>query len=124
MFCATVGFAAGFVETIINDVTGPEDNSRLLTTGVNLLLYVPSLAVSWRRLHDIGKPGYYSLYLWFVFAGLIFWLSMIGGDASGKVVMIGLLAVLVSSCMLIWWLTRPSNPGRNEYGPNPLEALS
>jgi uncharacterized membrane protein YhaH (DUF805 family) len=70
--------------------------------GVFYLLYVlavlvPSLAVVVRRLHDIGKSG------WWIFISLI---PLIGG--------IWLLVLLVTD----------SQPGENQYGPNPKESVN
>lgn len=71
--------------------------------GTNLIIYTlyilavlfPSLAVNWRRLHDISKSG------WWFFIQII---PLIGA--------IWLLILLVSD----------STPGSNQYGPNPKEA--
>ena len=62
----------------------------------SLAVLIPSLAVTWRRLHDIGKGGG-----WF-FIGLI--------------PLVGWIFVLV-------WLCRDSQPGQNTYGPNPKEPF-
>lgn len=63
--------------------------------GIYLLaIILPSLAVAVRRLHDIGKSG------WMILISLI---PLIGG--------IWLLVLLVTD----------SNPGDNQYGPNPKE---
>lgn len=35
----------------------------------------------------------------------------------------GVVAV-ISFLVSLWWLTRPSAPGTNDYGPNPHEAKS
>ena len=35
---------------------------------------------------------------------------------------IGLFVVILSPFIVLWWLTRPSQPGQNEYGPNPHEV--
>ncbi len=61
---------------------------------VSLGLFVPGLAVCWRRLHDIGKSGA------FYFLGLI---------------------PLVGAIILIVWFCQDSQPGTNQYGPNPKE---
>ena len=55
-------------------------------------IIVPSLAVSVRRLHDTGKSG------WWILIGLV---PFVGG-----------IICLVFMCM-------DSQPGQNEYGPNP-----
>ena len=58
---------------------------------VNLALLIPSLAVGARRLHDIGKSGWFQL-IWLI--PLIGWIVM------------------------IYWLVQPS-AGPNEYGEGP-----
>ncbi len=57
-----------------------------------LAVLIPGLAAAVRRLHDIGKSG------WMILIGLI---PLIGG------------------IWLIVLLATDSNPGDNEYGPNP-----
>jgi uncharacterized membrane protein YhaH (DUF805 family) len=52
--------------------------------------FIPSLAIAWRRLHDIGKSG------GFYFIGLI---------------------PIVGSILLIVWLAKDSEPTENKYGP-------
>jgi uncharacterized membrane protein YhaH (DUF805 family) len=60
-----------------------------------LAVIIPGIAVSVRRLHDVGKSG------WFLFIGLI--------------PIIGAIWLLVLFCT-------DGNPGVNEYGPNPKES--
>ncbi len=60
----------------------------------SLAVFIPSLAVSVRRLHDIGKSG------WFILISLI--------------PFIGPIWLLVLMCT-------DSEPGENDYGPNPKE---
>lgn len=60
----------------------------------NLIVFIPSVAVAVRRLHDIGKSG------WRFFIVLI---PLIGG--------LVLLADFI----------KDSQPGENKYGPNPSE---
>jgi len=62
-----------------------------------LASFIPSLAVSWRRFHDIGRSG-----LWYFIS---------------FVPIIGLILVIV-------WLSQDSQPGNNQYGPNPKGAGS
>lgn len=59
-----------------------------------LALLVPSIAVGARRLHDIGKSGWWQL--------------------------ISLIPV-VGAIILIIWTVKDSAPGENQYGPNPKE---
>jgi len=59
-----------------------------------IAVFVPALAVSVRRLHDVGKSGWYYLIILIPIAGPIWFLVLACTD---------------------------SQPGDNEYGPNPKE---
>ena len=59
---------------------------------LSLGLFIPNLAVSIRRLHDIGKSG------WMILVGII---------------------PIVGIIWLIVLFATDSQPDRNEYGPNP-----
>ena len=60
----------------------------------SLAVLVPSLAVTWRRLHDVGRPGTHFFFV---------------------------LIPLVGGILLLVWLLTDSQPGANQYGPNPKE---
>ncbi len=62
----------------------------------SLAILVPSLAVAVRRLHDVGK--------------------------SGWMLLVGLIPFIGSIWLLVLYCT-DSQPGDNEYGPNPKEEL-
>lgn len=62
---------------------------------VSLALLVPGIAVAWRRLHDIGKPG-----AWY-FIGVI---------------------PVIGWIVLIYWFLQEGITGENEYGPDPRQA--
>lgn len=71
-----------------------------LPYGVLYFLYafvvlIPSVAVAVRRLHDVGKSG------WMILISLI---------------------PLIGTIWLLVLLVTDSNPGENEYGPNPKEV--
>ena len=55
----------------------------------SLATIVPSLAVTWRRLHDVGRSGNYFFFVLIPIAGII---------------------------MLLIQLTKDSEPGENQYG--------
>ena len=65
---------------------------NILTIVFGLAVLVPTLAVSWRRLHDIGKKG-----TWY-FINLI---------------------PIVGSIILIVWFCQEGTRGDNEFGPDP-----
>jgi uncharacterized membrane protein YhaH (DUF805 family) len=58
--------------------------------------FVPSLAVGVRRLHDVGKSGWFTL----------------------------LAFVPVANIVLLVWLAQDGQLGTNEYGPNPKVILA
>ena len=64
--------------------------ANILYWGAILALFVPGLAVAWRRLHDMGKGGQW------------YWISLIP--------IIGGIWLLVLLCM-------PSEPQDNRFGP-------
>ncbi len=69
--------------------------SGLLSGIYSLAILCPGIAVSMRRLHDIGKSG------WWVLIGLV---------------------PLVGAIVLIVFAAMDSQPGDNQYGPNPKEG--
>ena len=100
-----------------------------------LALVVPGLAVTVRRLHDVGRSGWWALLPWAL--GVPFWIVVVVGvmTLSGDVARpwlsgglgMALLyggAALVAACslLLLYWLTRPGTPGPNIHGPDPAEA--
>ena len=86
--------SAGVISAILNAL-GRNGNGgffSILAYLFSLAILIPSLAAAWRRLHDIGKKG-----TWY-FIGLI---------------------PVVGWILLIVWFCRDSEPGDNEFGPNP-----
>lgn len=57
-----------------------------------LACFIPNLAVSWRRFHDIGRSGLWSFISYIPIVGII---------------------------LVIVWLSQDSQPGDNQDGPNP-----
>ncbi len=71
-----------------------KNNFNLLLILYILLTLIPSIAVSIRRLHDIGKSGWMILISWIPLVGTI-WIFVL--------------------------MMTDSNAGENKYGPNPKE---
>lgn len=96
---------------------GPEaplSTSLLLGLG----LFIPSLAVTVRRLHDINRSG------WTVLTyGLMTVVAAVVGGVVGGLLGFGmflmLLAVAIVSIGFIILMATDGNPGDNHYGPNP-----
>ena len=62
----------------------------------SLLLFLPSLAVAVRRLHDVGRSG------WWLFI---------------------MLVPLFGFLLLLFWWVQPSEPRDNAHGPSPYPLL-
>ncbi len=60
-----------------------------------LAIIIPALAVTFRRLHDTGRSG------WWLLIGLI---------------------PFIGSLILLYFMIQDSTPGANIYGPNPKEG--
>ena len=63
----------------------------LLLSLLNLVLFISAIAVATRRLHDVGRSGWWQLIA----------ITIIGG------------------LLLLYWYMQDSEAGTNQYGPNP-----
>jgi uncharacterized membrane protein YhaH (DUF805 family) len=89
--------ALSIIEAIVMRWDGPSAVVFLVTTlGLiyNWGVVLPSIAVQVRRLHDIGRSGWWLLIVFVPLAGLL---------------------------VLLRFDLMDSQPGQNQYGPNPKE---
>lgn len=116
-----------------------QDSSQPLSMVFKLAILLPAVAVGFRRLQDTGRPGWYFLIpilisaamIIFLFSGVVGVSMMENAGVSqdtlrGPAAAIGItgmiaagIAQTVIAVLLIWWLTRPSEPDDNAYGPAP-----
>ena len=91
-----------------------------------LATVIPGIAAGWRRMHDTGRSGLFLFYPLIVMVGILGFVSVFGDTTtlSAVVVSVALFVAAISPLIVIWWLTRPSEPGENAYGPNPHEVAS
>jgi len=109
--------------------------SNLAATGIeptglifSLVTFVPGLSVTWRRLHDTNRSGWWygGAILAFIFAGIIVGASLIAtGFSYNFGTAGGILAVIFGLLALVWVITilvftiQDSQYGENRFGPNP-----
>ncbi|ELR64794.1 Hypothetical protein C942_01882 [Photobacterium marinum] len=74
---------------------GAAEGAGAIGAVYSLIVLVPAIAVGVRRLHDTGRTG------WWMLIGLI---------------------PLIGFLVLLYFFVLDSNPGSNEYGPNPKES--
>ncbi|NIZ12897.1 DUF805 domain-containing protein [Phaeobacter sp. HF9A] len=100
---------------------------------------LPMISVGWRRMHDVGKPGYFpylTIFAWIlIVAGVLIAYNGFGATiedirdtgqakvqinpALGLAILVAFILVLITN---IRWLVSPSLSGANKYGPNPNEV--
>jgi len=90
------------------------DMFQILLTILSLGVIVPSLSISARRLHDVGRSGWVQLA---PYIGMIFTLT--GAIQGSEILMIsGSILMLVLFVVLIVFLVTPSQED-NQYGSKP-----
>ena len=85
-----------------------------------LVTMIPNLAVAFRRLHDIGKSGWFYLPVFLLSESSIFINveSLMTSDSLVISLILGII-VLAYEILILVWLFRDSEPGENQWGPNP-----
>lgn len=95
LFQILFGVAAFILDNLLGTTIG--GSSGVIYSLYSLALLIPGLAVAVRRLHDVGKSG------WFMLIILI--------------PLVGVVWLLVLECT-------EGTPGDNEYGPDPKAVLA
>jgi uncharacterized membrane protein YhaH (DUF805 family) len=90
LFSLLVNIASSIVDIFAFGYSFDDDGP--MTILVNLALFIPSLAVGIRRLHDVGRSGWWML--------LIF-------------------AIIIGWILLLVFFVTDGEHGDNEYGPDP-----
>ena len=88
------------VSAFILDILLNLDSQGILQHGLiyeiyTAIVFIPGMAVAVRRLHDVGKDGWYIFIVLIPFVGIIRFFMVVLGD---------------------------SYPGKNDYGDKPIEA--
>lgn len=150
LFCF---LASLLVSTLIQSIWGSsivrtETGGHITNPGerawdiLGLILFIPGLAVGWRRFHDVGRPGWNILFPVIPFLAIMVGAIVVAGRLSGfdtasepaKVILemhgrvgglMGFLLALwlttiVTGIWVLYWLVQPSQPGDNKYGPSPV----
>ena len=128
-----------------NPIGNPIAIEKTYTSGIFgdiffLICALPWIAVTWRRMHDTGRPGYlpFLTLLGWIILGLLILIAHTGisdffsGLAQNRHVSFPVSGYLIGAffmalvCVLILnthWLATPSEPTTNKYGPNPSEVI-
>lgn len=92
LLCIILSIAVGFADGMFNPQAPPTEISTL-SLFTNLLLIIPSIAVSVRRLHDTNRSGWW----WFI-----------------------ALIPILGTIWLLVLMVLPGTRGSNDYGDDPI----
>ena len=132
----TILFGTATVETGPGEINASASTNGPINALFSLATLLPSLAAGWRRMHDTGRSGLFLLYPLIVMIGIITFVgflsgfpALMAGDFSGIIggtsaiiLVVAVIVLIISPLLVLWWLTRPSQPGTNTFGPNPHEV--
>ena len=116
------------------------DDIQIFSSLFGLAVLLPGLAVTTRRLHDIGRSGWWQL-VWIV-AGILAVIPLIIGvvaSLDGMTLMFSvesdysmaaiaplIIGLLISATIwiglavwIIWWMVKQGQAGPNQHGPDP-----
>ena len=93
-----------------------------------IVFLIPTISLTTRRLHDIGKTGWWQL--WYTLIASALWgtasVALFVGfvSAAGMVRIfvlagVALVAAIASAIWFLVWLARQGDAGPNKYGPDP-----
>ena len=106
--------AGSVLLAVIDAVIFGEDMLLGLNGLFGLLTFLPQLAVSWRRMHDTGRPGWFNL---LPVSPTVPLFIIDSGDPVPRLVLMFISAVVMIAVLV--WLVLPSQPGLNRFGPEP-----
>ncbi len=93
LFCILLGLVVGFVSGFLAVIVHEKALYGIALAVLNLAILLPSISVIVRRLHDVGRSG------WWYFIGLV---------------------PLVGPILLLVWFCTRGTTGQNRFGPDPL----
>ena len=121
LFLFVASFVVGFFESMAFGFE--EESPQIISTIFSLGTLLPSISVSWRRLHDIGRSGWWGL--------LFFALCVVGAslvavglheETNTTLIAVGAVVVLGTLAWVITWFAAKGEDGDNQYGPDPRAA--
>lgn len=99
----------------------PAGALQLVQIGVSLFFFIPAVSAGVRRLHDIGRSGWWLAALYLLPFTLIIPVIWFASNTALSLITMGiivLLAIILSITMLVFLLS-DSQKGRNRYGTSP-----
>lgn len=85
----------------------------------SLATLIPGIAVTVRRLHDIGKSGYWAIFIYG--CALLNYIGQLLQTTSTVAYFLFVLIALAIGIISLVWMFTNSDYGPNQYGPNPKD---
>lgn len=95
--------------------------AKPFSTVFSFAVLIPTLAAATRRLHDIGKSGFYQLLplVPMVLLGAVIGARSADADVPGFLFPLLILLLIVFAIVVIIMLAHDEGPGPNRFGPSP-----
>ena len=131
LFLFIGSFVTAFLDALVSG--GNFANTGPLGGAFSLITFIPSIAVTARRLHDIDKSGWWQLGWLLIAIALTVGLTLLlvstdtifGSNMADSTFAVVLIVIVGIGTALIWplyWLTRKSDYETNRFGPPPWET--
>lgn len=125
LFSFLLGIGAGILDEMFFRPTTASQNGPISSI-LTLAMFLPSLAVSVRRLHDTNRSGFWLLAFYgaIIVGVAVFAISMFESLRTGAIspaYSIGLLAIVLGAMIwLLVWFCQRGTTGPNRFGADPF----
>lgn len=114
IFLATIFF--GIIDGMVFGF-GDSDPSPISTV-FSLATFIPTIAVTIRRLHDVNRSGWWQI----APISLILLTGIMAAIEAAILATAAGVAALICVILLIVWLIKRGTIGENRFGPDPLDG--
>lgn len=119
LFVFLVSLGVSFINSALKVTIGADALiiTKIISTAQSLVFLIPNLSVQVRRLHDVGKSGWWALGTLFIALGTIVLMLFAGRSAESisGILCLMYIFLLAYGITLLVFLCRPSD-GRNAWG--------
>ena len=118
LFFGILTVAAHYFDLRDGEITPVAGGMAVFELTIFLILLLPLITVSARRLHDSDRSGWWLLFLYLPY------LAFVAAANEEELVIAASGALIVGALVLIILLAVPGNRGLNRYGADPREIAS
>jgi uncharacterized membrane protein YhaH (DUF805 family) len=120
-------FAIYVVLAVLGYVTDDNAIFQAINGMLNIVIFISSLAVGVKRLHDRNKSGWY-LVLFYIVPGILVTAGIVVGTVMEDSIVIASILGLAAFAIGVWAFVElgclRGTIGANQYGPDPLAAAA